>query len=61
MSPEAEEIAPLAIAFAQMMFRHTAFEREVSSLQDAITGESGFGENRVNQWKASDRGVKWLR
>jgi hypothetical protein len=58
--PDAEEISPHAIAFAQMMFSHAAFEREVRSLQDAITSESGFGEQRRNQWRASDRSTKMV-
>ena len=31
--PEAEDIGPHAIAFAQVMFAHSEFEREVCSLQ----------------------------
>ena len=34
-----------------MMFAHTAFERRgVAGLQDAITRQPGFGEQRANQW-----------
>ncbi len=54
--PDAHEIAPHAIAMARMMFAHAAFEREVGSLQNAITNEPGFGEQRDNQWKASESG-----
>jgi hypothetical protein len=59
--PDAEEIAPHAIAFAQMMFAHAAFEREVRSLQDALTKKSGFGEQRENQWSASDRAANMVQ
>ncbi|MGA9440516.1 MAG: hypothetical protein WBV76_20325 [Pseudolabrys sp.] len=49
--PDPAEIAPHAIAFARMMFAHTAFERRgVAGLQDAITRQPGFGEQRANQW-----------
>ena len=51
--PDANEITPHAVAFAQMMFAHAAFEREVRSLLDAVTAEEGFGERPNNQWKAS--------
>ena len=50
--PEAAEIGPHAIAFAQVMFAHSEFEREVRSLQGAITNDPSFGERRSNQWKA---------
>jgi hypothetical protein len=53
--PEAEDIGPHAIAFAQLMFAHSEFEREVRSLQSAITNDPGFGEQRSNQWKARQR------
>jgi hypothetical protein len=53
--PEAEDIGPHAIAFAQMMFAHSEFEREVRSLQGAITNDPSFGERRSNQWKARQR------
>jgi hypothetical protein len=52
--PDPNEIAPHAIAFARMMFAHAEFEREVGALQDAITKEPGFGEQRDNQWSASE-------
>jgi hypothetical protein len=52
--PDPNEIAPHATAFARMMFAHAAFEREVGSLQDAITNKPGFGEQRDNQWNASE-------
>jgi hypothetical protein len=53
--PEAEDIGPHAIAFAQLMFAHSEFEREVRSLQAAITNDLSFGEQRSNQWKARQR------
>jgi hypothetical protein len=53
--PEAEDIGPHAIAFAQLMFAHAEFEREVRSLQGAITNDLSFGEQRSNQWKARQR------
>ena len=56
--PNANEIAPHAIAFARMMFAHAEFEREVRSLVDAINPKkSGFGERPENQWTASDSGT----
>ena len=58
--PDANEIAPHAMAFARMMFAHSAYEREVGSLQDAITNEQGFGELRKNQWSAEDRAEKMV-
>jgi hypothetical protein len=53
--PNPEDIKSLAIAFAQMMFAHAAFEREVRELQAAISGVEGFGEQRRNQWSARER------
>ena len=53
--PEAEDIRPHAIAFAQLMFAHSEFEREVRSLQRAITHDLSFGERRSSQWKARQR------
>ena len=53
--PEAAEIGPHAIAFAQVMFAHSEFEREVRSLQGAITNDPSFGERRNNHWKARER------
>jgi hypothetical protein len=56
--PDANEIAPNAIAFARMMFAHAAFEREVRSLVDAISPKKpGFGERPENQWTASESGT----
>lgn len=56
--PDANEIAPHAIAFARMMFAHAAFEREVRSLVDAINPKKpGFGERPENQWTASESGT----
>jgi hypothetical protein len=56
--PNANEIAPHAIAFARMMFAHAEFEREVRSLVDAINPKkSGFGERPENQWTASESGT----
>lgn len=52
--PDGAEIASHAVAFARMMFAHAEFEREVGSLQDAITNIPGFGEQRDNQWCASE-------
>ncbi len=54
-SPDAEDIRPHAIAFAQLMFAHSKFEREVRSLQAAITNDLSFGERRSHQWKARER------
>jgi hypothetical protein len=53
--PEPGEIEPLAMAFAQMMFAHAAFEAEVCQLQGAITGDPDFGEQVHNQWGAQVR------
>ena len=53
--PEAADIGPHAIAFAQVMFAHSEFEREVRSLQGAITNDPSFGERRSNHWKARER------
>ena len=53
--PDPKDIKPLAIAFAQMMFAHARFEREVRDLQAAITCVHGFGEQRRNQWGARER------
>src|SRR5438094_9390555 len=53
--PEAEDIGPHAIAFAHLMFAHSEFEREVRSLQGAITNDLNFGERRGNHWKARQR------
>jgi hypothetical protein len=56
--PDANEIAPHAIAFARMMFAHAAFEREVRSLVDAINPKKpGFSERPENQWTASESGT----
>jgi hypothetical protein len=44
-----EEIGPHAITFAQVMFAHSEFEREVCSLQGVITNDLSFGERRSNQ------------
>ena len=54
-SPDAEDIRPHAIAFAQLMFAHSKFEREIRSLQAAITNDLSFGERRSHQWKARER------
>ena len=57
--PDANEIAPHAIAFARMMFAHAAFERGVRSLVDAINPKKrGFGERPENQWTASESGTE---
>jgi hypothetical protein len=53
--PEAEDIGPHAIAFAQVMFAHSEFEREVCSLQGVITNDLSFGERRSNQWRPRER------
>jgi hypothetical protein len=56
--PDANEITPHAVAFAQMMFAHAAFEREVRSLVDVINPKKpGFGERPENQWAASESGT----
>jgi len=53
--PEPEIMAPLAMAFVRMMFAHAGFEREVRSLQSAITDDRNFGEQRSSRWSAGDR------
>jgi hypothetical protein len=53
--PEPGAIAPLAIAFARMMFAHAHFESEFRSLQAAIVSDPTFGEQRRNQWNARRR------
>jgi hypothetical protein len=53
--PDPEAIAPLAIAFARLMFAHAKFEGEFRSLQGAITNDPRFGERRANQWSARRR------
>jgi hypothetical protein len=56
--PDVKEIAPHAIAFAQMMFAHAEFERGIRSMVDAMnTKEPGFGERPENQWTASASGT----
>jgi len=56
--PDANEIAPHALAFARMMFAHAEFERGIRSLVDALKPEEpGFGERRENQWTASESGT----
>ena len=59
--PDPQEITPHAIAFARMMFAHAALDREVSALQDAITKEPGFGEQRCNQWGARERSARMVK
>jgi hypothetical protein len=51
--PDVGEVTPLALAFAEMMFAHAAFERQVGELQADVTKEPGFGELRKNQWSAN--------
>jgi hypothetical protein len=53
--PDPEDIAPLAIAFARLMFAHAKFDAEFRSLQGAITNDPKFGERRANQWSARRR------
>src|SRR5262245_56654218 len=53
--PDPEVIAPLAIAFAQLMFAHAKFEDEFRSLQGIITGDRRFGDRRANQWSVRRR------
>ena len=53
--PDPNEIEPHAIAFTGMMFAHAAFEREISTLLDAITKTPGFGEQHRNQWTTRER------
>lgn len=53
--PEPNDIAKHAMAFAMAMFAHTAFERQVAALQDAVTRKHGFGEQRANQWPTRQR------
>lgn len=59
--PEAGDIADHAVAFAQMMFAHTAFEREVADLQEAITKQPGFGELRANQYGTRERPARMVK
>jgi hypothetical protein len=42
--PDGRHIERHAIAFAQMMFAHAAFEREVRDLQGSIIDDPTFGE-----------------
>ena len=57
--PDPSEITLHATAFAQMMFAHAAFEREVRLLVDAINPKKpGFGERPENQWTASESGKR---
>jgi hypothetical protein len=59
--PDANEIAPNALAFARMMFAHAEFERGIRSLIDALKPEEpGFGERPENQWMASASGTAKL-
>jgi hypothetical protein len=53
--PAPENIAPLALAFAQLMFAHANFEGELRSLQRTITDDPRFGDRRANQWSARRR------
>jgi hypothetical protein len=53
--PEPEDIAPLAMVFAKMMFAHARFEAEVRSLQGTITGCPTFGEQPRNRLKDARR------
>jgi hypothetical protein len=53
--PDPEAIAPLAMAFARMMFAHAKFEDQFRSLQGAVTSDPRFGERRTNQWTARQR------
>jgi hypothetical protein len=59
--PDPREITPHAIAFARMMFAHTAFEREIGALQDELTGDFGFGERRCNQWGTRERPSRMVK
>ena len=52
--PDARHIERHAIAFAQMMFAHAAFEREVRDLQGSIIDDPTFGE-RLRQWDGRSR------
>jgi hypothetical protein len=56
--PSPEAIQPLAIEFARMMFEHAMFEQEVALLQNAITNDDAFGNQRRNQWGAKERPKK---
>ena len=59
--PDANEIAPHAIAFARMMFAHAEFECGIRSLVDALKPEEpGFGERPENQWMAPASGTAKL-
>jgi hypothetical protein len=53
--PEPEIMRAHALAFVRMMFAHARFEREVRSLQSAITDDRDFGEQRNARWSAGDR------
>ena len=44
-----------------MMFEHAEFEREVRELQDAITGQHGFGERPSNKWNARSRPQRMVK
>lgn len=59
--PETHEIEAHALAFAEMMFEHAEFEREVRELQDAITGQHGFGERPSNKWNARSRPQRMVK
>jgi hypothetical protein len=50
-SPDAADIQTHAVAFAQMMFSHARFEREVRALQGTITREPAYGEEASNQFR----------
>jgi hypothetical protein len=55
--PDADEpfLQPFTMAFIRLMFAHAAFERRVSDLMDAITGDIGFGERPSSRWPADKR------
>jgi hypothetical protein len=53
--PDTPGLQPFAQAFVHLMFAHAEFERRILDLMDAITFQSGFGEQAKNQWSAKDR------
>ena len=53
--PQPEDIPQLTAAFMRMMMAHAAFEWEVRTLQNSVTKDPNFGEQRKNQWPADKR------
>jgi hypothetical protein len=59
--PDPSEITPHALAFARLMFVHASFERQICALQEVITKEPGFGEQRSNQWGTRERSARMVK